>query len=313
MSGTWADDPWGRYPYRWHDGTVWTALVFDGRAQYLDPFVVDVDLRATVPSSARSAAAAVTGELPVTPSTPSAAPTMAPPRLPARPTAAGGTSTASASTTPAATTGSATTGAAPVRREGTQPVWVQIVGLLLVAGLVWWLFHLRSGGDDGRSDAASETQASTAGDGPSDSLLGGAATATTLEVVDTVAPTIPPPTTIDTPATLPTATTPALDPSLVDDCVAYTTFAAYLGDSDAAALWSASGMDEAVLRDLCAALPVERLVDLSARRDQTDLLFTGSTAPVSSTTSIAPMVTSADGSTVPVSPTVPPPLPTTTG
>ncbi len=37
MSGSWANDPWNRYPYRWRDDVGWTEHVSDGPNEYLDP------------------------------------------------------------------------------------------------------------------------------------------------------------------------------------------------------------------------------------------------------------------------------------
>ena len=37
MSGSWAIDPWNRYPYRWRDDVGWTEHVSDGPNEYLDP------------------------------------------------------------------------------------------------------------------------------------------------------------------------------------------------------------------------------------------------------------------------------------
>lgn len=323
MSGTWAIDPWRRYPYRWFDGTTWTALVSDGTDQALDPYVVDVDLRASThtpdagtrtaakpslpPRSATAAAPSgartVTTTAPATATAPAAATDRAAAVITGElPT----TSVSSRRTDRAAGARGAGTGAA------TQPVWVPIIGLLMVAGVLWGLFHLRSGGDDGR--APSDATATEAVDT-------GPATGSTLEVVDTVAPTIPPPGTTlaatsatSAPPSQPSGSDPALA-GLVDDCVAYTPFAAYVGDDAAGSLWAASGMDTEVLDDLCAALPVERLQEISLLRRQTDLFLTGSTATTEASTtgtSVVPLITSPDGATVPVSPTVPPTFPPTT-
>eukprot|EP01041_Mallomonas_annulata_P041198 gene41198-65221_t len=37
VSGAWANDPWGRHRFRWHDGAAWTEHVSDGTSQGLDP------------------------------------------------------------------------------------------------------------------------------------------------------------------------------------------------------------------------------------------------------------------------------------
>jgi hypothetical protein len=36
-AGAWHPDPSGRHPYRWFDGTEWTAAVSDGQTQGTDP------------------------------------------------------------------------------------------------------------------------------------------------------------------------------------------------------------------------------------------------------------------------------------
>lgn len=37
MSGSWSNDPWNRFPYRWRDERGWTEHVSDGPNEYLDP------------------------------------------------------------------------------------------------------------------------------------------------------------------------------------------------------------------------------------------------------------------------------------
>lgn len=37
VSGSWSNDPWNRFPYRWRDERGWTEHVSDGPNEYLDP------------------------------------------------------------------------------------------------------------------------------------------------------------------------------------------------------------------------------------------------------------------------------------
>ena len=85
-----------------------------------------------------------------------------------------------------------------------------------------------------------------------------------------------PPVTV-TPSTLPfnttttsTTTTAApeleTDPRLVQDCVEYVPFAAYIGDAELGRLWSSIGMDDGRLREHCEGLGLIELIEVSRQR-----------------------------------------------
>jgi len=284
VNGTWAADPWGRYPYRWFDGTTWTALVFDGATQYLDPYVTQVRLATGTGGRTGGDAAGITGPestipIPIdgrvsvasAPSRPDsipphAAPTAAshsgvvPPPRPTLPPRAAAPSAAAARATVAAPDE-----AAPTRR--TKQCWVPVVGSILVVGFAWWLFNLRDSGDRAGPVIAE----------------GGTATSGAAEEVPvgTTAPVLEPAAPADT-TPVPVVVVPAVDDvkaALVQDCVDSVPFAAYIGDASASDLWNAAGLDYDVLRSLCSALPDWRLTAIATQRDQMALYLTGSTVP----------------------------------
>lgn len=349
VRGNWASDPWGRYPYRWFDGENWSALVFDGTTQYLDPFVTSI--RPETPASAPVVTEATTpATKPVTTTVATPATTRMPITSPSTPAPidttsqspwAPGASTGSAATTqPAAavdrrtpataaspsaaprSTPTAVASATTSPRAGTaavqpavgssgsgahadkkRPIWVPVVGVVMVLGFSWWLYNLRGGEDE--FAATTDDSAETA-----DSLADAASTTTIAP-----ATTLPVTTTTAEVASLPPPVVPDATATGLQDCIEFVPTAAYVQLPWAQELWVAAGSDAAGLPAVCAALPPEQLTDIALRRDEQELATTGSTSPTPTTVAppvetVVPPITSADGSTVPVSPTMPPPLPT---
>lgn len=350
VRGNWASDPWGRYPYRWFDGENWSALVFDGTTQYLDPFVTSIrpEAPASTPATTKPATPATapatapvstpaTTQMPITSSStqtpsaidtpslspwapgasngstasapPAAAVDRRPPVAATSPTAApraNPTSVASA-TTPQRTVGAATrTTTRPSGNDGSadkkRPIWVPVVGVVMVIGFSWWLYNLRGGDDDEFASTDSAEVADSLADATSATTI---APATTLPVTTTTAEV----------ASLPPPVVPDATATGLQDCIEFVPTAAYVQLPWAQELWVAAGSDAAGLPAVCAALPPEQLTEIALRRDEQELATTGSTSPAPTTVappadSVAPPITSADESTVPVSPTMPPPLTT---
>jgi hypothetical protein len=284
MSGRWEPDPWRRAPLRWWDGSTWTALVHDGRSQYLDPYVPS-DVPAPPPGVASE-------QVPV--AAPPAA-GAAEPSVPAEsaPPVPVGTHVAAAAMDPAPTTpapagvgpgGSATGGATGGGARKGQPRWVMALGAAVLIAIIVWFGTSRWRGDDD-ADTSDAASASTSGATVPVAELPVEGGATTTAVVVTTAPApIEPVPTAD-----PTTTVPAVDESLVQDCVDVTPSSAFLGDQFSVYLWGAADQDPEVLRKICSVLPTARLEQLSQRRDEIDLAFTGST--VASTVPVPPDTT----------------------
>lgn len=88
-----------------------------------------------------------------------------------------------------------------------------------------------------------------------------------------------PVTSLVTVTTMPTVTIPV---DLVDDCVEFVQFAAYVGIEDMAAMWDAAGQDIGRLRENCISLgrgDPAALEDLSRRRAELEAYMTGTAAP----------------------------------
>lgn len=337
MSGSWVPDPWGRYPFRWFDGTNWSALVYDGSTQYLDPFTTSIRPGSPTDSATPPATSSGSPTAPVMPhatsfpapaeharpTSPSAAAvgagsittTSAPPRpdtspsagsaqIPRRADPDGVIATATTSSTAADLTirdivaGPST--AEPQRSR--RPIWVPAVGIVMVVVAAWWMYGLR-GGDDATTSSA-----------------GDAADASEVTTLDEAAP--PSVATTTTPETVPrtsaemASSPPPIDPAAagaLQDCIEFVPVAAFSQDPGAQEIWAAAGSDATGLPAACAALPAERLVEIAQQRDEFELASTGSTSPPATavpTTTVAPPPTAPDASTVPVSPTMPPPLTT---
>jgi hypothetical protein len=88
-----------------------------------------------------------------------------------------------------------------------------------------------------------------------------------------------------TPSTLPLNTTttsttttepaPETDPQLVQDCVEFVPFAAYIGDAELARLWTSLDMDDARLREHCEGLGLIELIELSRQRASSEAFMNG--------------------------------------
>jgi hypothetical protein len=93
-----------------------------------------------------------------------------------------------------------------------------------------------------------------------------------------------------TPSTLPLNTTttsttttepaPETDPQLVQDCVEFVPFAAYIGDAELARLWTSLDMDDARLREHCEGLGLIELIELSRQRAASEAFMNGAGTPV---------------------------------
>ena len=72
---------------------------------------------------------------------------------------------------------------------------------------------------------------------------------------------------------------PSRNQAVVERCVEFAQFAAYIGDPEMAAFWTNAGLDVDTLRVNCAALPASELERLSQRKADMDLFMTGAPAP----------------------------------
>ncbi len=283
VRGNWASDLWGRYPYRWFDGENWSALVFDGTTQYLDPFVTSI--RPETPASSSTPASAP-ASMPIVSPVPTPAPVDAlslSPRVLGAPTVGStaelrpGPRGVAVATTAAGqvgvatrTTGGSSSGGASSEKK--RPIWVPVVGVLMVIGFSWWLYNLR-GGDD---EFASSTD--TAADA-SDALFDASSVTTTVAPSTTLAI----PSTTAEVASLPPPVAPDATATGLHDCIEFVPQAAYVQTPWAQELWVAAGSDAAGLLAFCAALPPEQLTEIALRRDERELATTGSTSPAPTT------------------------------
>jgi hypothetical protein len=273
VSGAWANDPWGRHRFRWHDGTAWSAHVSDGTSQGLDPVVLASPAAAPQPSSdeiierlVQSARAAIDAQLaarpPVAPPQPVIPPQpVAPPQpvispqpvIPPQPVAR---------TTPAP----AVAGVA-ASKDTRRPVpWAWIAAGIAVPVAVWCLYNARD--RDESSSVADVTAEST--------------TTTTTTTAPAPTTTVATPDTIEVDSVPPGAVTAApvepVDPALVERCVEFAQFAAYIGDSEMSVFWTNAGLNVDTLRANCAALPPSELERLAQRKADMDLFMTGAPA-----------------------------------
>lgn len=317
MSGRWEPDPWRRAPLRWFDGSTWTAAVFDGTSQYLDPYVpsdltpgpvvapsVGIVPSGNAPQAMTRAPIAVASPDPrasgATAATAAMAATEPSSSTPAAPRDAGVTA-ATARGASGGSSGRPASSGHPV--PSRPPRWVTVLGAAVLIGVIVWFGTARWRGDDapGGPDAGSGA-----------SVVDPAAPvteATADAVVATTVPAVATPTTVEVEVEATTA--PAVDESLVQDCVDVTPSSAFLGDTYSVFLWGAADQDPVVLRAMCAVLPTARLEQLSIRRDEIDLAFTGST--VASTDPVDPVPdANLPSTTGPVAGTAPPTAPPTT-
>ena len=87
-------------------------------------------------------------------------------------------------------------------------------------------------------------------------------------------------------------TTVAVDRRLVETCVEFTQFAAFIGDAEMSQFWNDAGQDVGVLATRCAELPSARLAEIAARQAETDA-FLEAAAAAATTTLPAPTTTKA--------------------
>lgn len=261
--GAWAPDPWRRFTLRWHDGIHWTSHVSNGTAVVIDPPGIRADRPLPPPPPhARPVAPAV------------AAARSGHPSAGGAPSA---TTRTEAARVPAARVRD-TIGARPTDRPRSAR-WTLIASCVVVPLIGFVLADARDRG--GETSFAPSTSAN-----PS----------TTAETVPTPSSTLP----VNTTTTSTTTTTvPAAesDPRLVQDCIEYVPFAAYIGDAELAGLWSSLGMDDGRLRAYCEGLGLIELIELSRQRSASEDFMNGGGTTVP---------------TVPVAPTPPRSAPTTT-
>ena len=287
VSGAWANDPWGRHRFRWHDGATWTEHVSDGATQGVDP-VGDIgpveparpdasprpssdEIIDRLVQSARAAIdAQLTARQPTPPPVAPAAPVVAPqpiaqtpqPVAPQPTVAQTPPPVAPPPTAPAATAGA---GSTSTRRR---PPWGWILAGIAVPVAVWCLFTARDSDDSTSADdavAESPTTTTTTTLAP--------ATTTTVATSDTIeVDSVPPGAVTAVPVE-------AADPQLVERCVEFAPFAAYIGDPEMSAFWTNAGSNVDTLRANCAALPASELERLSQRKADMDLFMAGAPAP----------------------------------
>ena len=296
MSGAWANDPWGRFLFRWHDGTTWSEHVSDGSHNGFDPPGTAASVGITPPEVVsrpsgdelierlvQTAREAIDARAPMSRSTappptptPDPAPTtpptatVRPPAVPAPPT-----TTAPAVSAVQPTMVSAPASAASSGR--TRPPWGWIVAGVAVPVALWCLYNARDNDESVASgDAPIEFAASTTTTTTTDAPPVG--TVAVASVAPGVTTTLPPPTP---------------DPTLIERCVEFAPFAAYIGDPEMIAFWTATGSDVGTLRSNCAALAPEELDRLSRRKTEMDLFMNGGVVTTLATvpavpTSVAP-------------------------
>jgi hypothetical protein len=181
----------------------------------------------------------------------------------------------------------------------TKPNWMLIAACVAVPVLLWFAYNARNRGNDHvvaeQTDAMAESTASPL----------------TTEVavpLDTLPSTVPAP--VPDPAIAPT-----VDPQLIETCVEFTQFAAYIGDPEMMDLLTAAGFDIETLRTNCSAMPVAELERIAQRKADMDLFMSGGST---TTTVPAPDAITAAPTTAlptsdqpnPVTPTSVPPPPT---
>ena len=109
-------------------------------------------------------------------------------------------------------------------------------------------------------------------------------------------------------------TTSTMVPQLLDDCVSYVQFAAFVGDAGLLAMWNDADQDPATLRTACESLGTTdpaRLGDMSARWADVELYMAAAAKMEASTTVVMVAPSTVPPSTAPPStspaPTTPPP------
>jgi hypothetical protein len=233
--GAWAADPWRRFTLRWHDGIHWTSHVTDGAEVLVDPPGVRADR--PLPSPPPHAR-------PVAPPPAATAEHVGPARAPE----------------PAATAVQRerdNIGARPTERPRSAR-WTLIASCVVVPIIGLVLADARD-----RSDAMSLA--------PTTSATGPVGT----EAPVAVTPSTLPLNTTTTSTTTTTEPAPETDPRLVQDCVEFVPFAAYIGDAELARLWTSLDMDDARLREHCEGLGLIELIELSRQRASSEAFMNG--------------------------------------
>lgn len=146
--------------------------------------------------------------------------------------------------------------------------WAWIAAGVAVPVAVWCLFNARDRDESASAGDVTVESTTTTTEAP--------ATTTTVaapETVDTVeVDSVPPGAVTAVPVE------PA-DPQLVERCVEFAQFAAYIGDPEMAAFWTNAGLNVDTLRANCAALPTSELERLSQRKADMDLFMAGAPTP----------------------------------
>lgn len=280
MSGAWANDPWGRFLSRWHDGTTWSEHVSDGRQNGVDPPGPTASARFTPPDViarpssdeiierlVQTAREAIDARAPMSRSAapppspnPSPSPNPAPTREPMATVRPPGAPVPPSTAAPAVSSVQPTVVSAPVSAAAsgrTRPPWGWIVAGVAVPVALWCLYNARDNDESVSSgEAPIESAAPTT-------------TTTIAPPVGTIAVASVPPG-VTTPLTPPTP-----DPTLIERCVEFAPFAAYIGDPEMVAFWTAAGFDVSTLRANCTALAPEELDRLSRRKTDMDLFMNG--------------------------------------
>lgn len=99
---------------------------------------------------------------------------------------------------------------------------------------------------------------------------------------------------VSTASTAPASSTSmpiTIDPRLVQTCVEFTQFAAFIGDAEMLQFWNDAGQDADVLAARCAELPAGELAEIAARQAETDAFLEAAAA--AATTTLPPPTTAA--------------------
>ncbi len=164
------------------------------------------------------------------------------------------------------TTPPAAAGGTPTAGGWRALPWGWIIAGVAVPVAVWCLFNARDRDESaGTGDVTVEsTTTSTTTTVP--------ATTTTVVTAGTIeVESVPPGAVTAVPVE------PA-DPALVERCVEFAQFAAYIGDPEMSAFWTNAGLNVDTLRSNCAALPTSELERLSQRKADMDLFMAGAPA-----------------------------------
>jgi hypothetical protein len=152
-------------------------------------------------------------------------------------------------------------------KDTRRPVpWAWIAAGIAVPVAVWCLYNARD--RDESSSVADVTAESTT----TTTTTTAPAPTTTVATADTIEVDSVPP------GAVTAAPVEPVDPALVERCVEFAQFAAYIGDSEMSAFWTNAGLNVDTLRTNCAALPQSELERLAQRKADMDLFMTGAPA-----------------------------------